>query len=315
VASTANNARPENLQFDFGDLMTELCSELQAEREKEEHLLEEMRRELEVAVGKKGCIIILCLISLLLGADEFVRNFDQSVAKLCSYAECVKTDAAQLNTNLKVVSGLAENISSRVASLDQAKGRVVECLQLVNDLLDLRTCAEGVQTAMRSGDFDEAAQHIHRFLTLDSAVFKVGDQVGSKGNNRVYQQDSFLFTETGQSMKNSYEILRKAAADLKIIVEKKFDEAQEANDETNMQRYFKIFPMINEHVSGLKRFGKFLVTKIEQFGEEYYKIMLAGGTDDKRKNVLYSDTLTMLLEGWLTTLCNLYNVFRHCSLN
>lgn len=25
--------------------------------------------------------------------------------------------------------------------------------------------------------------------------------------------------------------------------------------------------------------------------------MLAGGTDDKRRNVLYSDTLTMLLEG------------------
>jgi hypothetical protein len=78
--------------------------------------------------------------------------------------------------------------------------------------------------------------------------------------------------DTGQSMKQSYEILRKAAADLKVIIEKKFDEAYEANDESSMQRYFKIFPMINEHSSGLQRFGKYLISKVEHFGDEYYKV-------------------------------------------
>jgi exonuclease VII small subunit len=134
---------------------------------------------------QKVCYSFFLLINrntLCLGVDEFLRSFEQSVAKLCSYVESLQPDVRQLNASLKLVAGLAENISSRVASLDQAKGRVVECLQLVNDLLDLRTCAEGVQSAMRSSNYDEAAQHIHRFLTLDSAVFKVGDQVGLKGN-------------------------------------------------------------------------------------------------------------------------------------
>jgi hypothetical protein len=80
--------------------------------------------------------------------------------------------------------------------------------------------------------------------------------------------------DTGQSMKQSYEILRKATSDLKIIIERKFDEAREQNDEATMQRYFKFFPMINEHASGLQRFGKFLVSKVEQFGEEYYKVII-----------------------------------------
>jgi prefoldin subunit 5 len=93
----------------------------------------------------------------------------------------LQSDVKQLNGSLKLVSGLAENISGRVSALDQSKGRVVECLQLVNDLLDLRTCAEGVQIAMKNSNYNEATQHIHRFLTLDSAVFKVGDQVGLKG--------------------------------------------------------------------------------------------------------------------------------------
>lgn len=118
---------------------------------------------------------------LLIGIDEFLRGFEQSIARLCSYIECLQPDIKQLNSSLKHVSGLAENISGRVAALDQSKGRVVECLQLVNDLLDLRTCAEGVQIAMRTSNYDEAAQHIHRFLTLDSAVFKVGDQLSTRG--------------------------------------------------------------------------------------------------------------------------------------
>lgn len=75
-------------------------------------------------------------------------------------------------------------------------------------------------------------------------------------------------------MKQSYEILRKATADLKVIIEKKFDEAYEANDEANMQKYFKIFPMINEYSSGLQRFGKYLVSKVQQFGDEYYKVRI-----------------------------------------
>lgn len=68
-----------------------------------------------------------------------------------------------------------------MSTLDVAKGRVVECLQRVSDLMDLRTCAEGVKTAMDDEDYELAAQHIHKFLTLDTAVFQMGDQVDAKG--------------------------------------------------------------------------------------------------------------------------------------
>jgi hypothetical protein len=44
------------LQFDFNDLLVELRTELQTEREKEEYLLDEMKRELETAVGTKGSL-------------------------------------------------------------------------------------------------------------------------------------------------------------------------------------------------------------------------------------------------------------------
>ncbi len=64
----------------------------------------------------------------------------------------------------------------QVSLLDVAKCRVVDCLQRVGDLRDLRLCTDGVQTALDQEDYEQAAQHIHRFLTLDSAVFQMGEQ-------------------------------------------------------------------------------------------------------------------------------------------
>lgn len=72
-------------------------------------------------------------------------------------------------------------LSVRVATLDLGKSRVVECLQRVNDLRDLGICASGVQESIKAEKYEEAANHIHRFLTLDSAVFKMGDNIEGKG--------------------------------------------------------------------------------------------------------------------------------------
>lgn len=74
-------------------------------------------------------------------------------------------------------------------------------------------------------------------------------------------------------MKSCYETLRQAAADLKVIIERKFDEARAANDFASMERFFKLFPLINEHFSGLKRFATYLCAKIEKLGDENFKVL------------------------------------------
>lgn len=91
-----------------------------------------------------------------------MKTFDLALSRLNNNIECVEIDSRQLANNLRIVSGLAENISSKVSALDVAKSRVVECLQRVSDLRDLRTCAEGVEIAMQQESYEEAARHIHR---------------------------------------------------------------------------------------------------------------------------------------------------------
>jgi hypothetical protein len=52
------------------------------------------------------------------------------------------------------------------------QSRVSECQQRVHDLLDLQLCSNGVQTALRNEDFEKAAAHVHRFLSMDQHLLK-----------------------------------------------------------------------------------------------------------------------------------------------
>lgn len=98
-----------------------------------------------------------------------------AISRLNNSMMVVESDAKQLASSLATISRLADTISGRVSALDVAKTRVVECLQLADDLRDLGTSSEGVDESIRNEDFELAAQHIHRFLTLDKAVFQVKD--------------------------------------------------------------------------------------------------------------------------------------------
>ncbi|EFO27603.2 hypothetical protein LOAG_00872 [Loa loa] len=266
--------RPEDLQFDFDATLSALRGQMIAKIEEEEGLiksLDEMLHKTSVSGAEHTA------------SSDISLPFNLAVTRLKNRMTLVESDAKQLASKLKMISSLADSISGKVLALDVAKGRVVECLQRVNDLMDLRTCADGVRSAIEQEDYELAARHIHKFLTLDTTIFQMGDDGEVK--------------DVGQSMGKSYEILREATSEMKSIIERRFDQAVEENDVASIQRFFKLFPLLNEHRKGIERIGSYLCTEIHQFAERNYKVMLAGGTDDKRISVLYADALTMLFEG------------------
>ncbi|PIO63143.1 hypothetical protein TELCIR_15273 [Teladorsagia circumcincta] len=85
--------------------------------------------------------------------------------------------------------------------------------------------------------------------------------------------------DAGQNVSHSYEVLTNAAARLKEILEKKLETAVEAEDIPSMQRFVKLFPLINEHDSGLTRFGKYLSKQIVKIGSDNLKFVMINGDD------------------------------------
>ncbi|CAI2347178.1 unnamed protein product [Caenorhabditis sp. 36 PRJEB53466] len=210
------------------------------------------------------------------------RSFGLAVTRLNNHMLVVENSAKQLTSSLKNISSLADTISGRVSALDMAKTRVVGCLQLAGDMRDLGVCAEGIDDAIRSEDFETAAQHIHRFLTLDQAVFQI----------REFKQK-----DATDSIRHSYEVLSSAKERLSKILKSRLTDAVSKGEIGEMQRFVKLFPLIHESDEGLQRYSLFLNAKIDKLTDENINIMKAGGTDDNRRNVLFADTLFMFFEG------------------
>jgi len=58
--------------------------------------------------------------------------------------------------------------------------RLYKVIQRADDILDLKFCMDGVQTSLHSEDYEQAAAHIHRYLSLDQSVIELSRQ-GEEG--------------------------------------------------------------------------------------------------------------------------------------
>ena len=128
--------------------------------------------------------------------------------------------------------------------------RVAAAQQRVNDLLDLKSCAEGVQTALQSEDFEQAAAHVHRFLAIDESVVRLSE-AGEAAAGRA-----------GDNLSSAFALLHKAEAELHAAVGARFNEAVKTDDLASIERFFKIFPLLNRHDEGVKRFAEYLCSKV-----------------------------------------------------
>ena len=70
-----------------------------------------------------------------------------------------------------------------------------------------------------------------------------------------------------------------------------------AEDLASIERFFKIFPLINMHDEGLNKFMSYLRSKLAIASKDNLKQALDTAPGDKRSNVIFADTLTLLFEG------------------
>lgn len=72
----------------------------------------------------------------------------------------------------------------------------------------------------------------------------------------------YLFVIDCATVSNSLSLLRTAAGQLRDIITLRFKEAVEADDLASVERFFKLFPLLNMHDYGLEKFSAFLCTKV-----------------------------------------------------
>lgn len=185
--------------------------------------------------------------------------------------EVLDKDATNLVKMIDYTSELADQISKKVRQLDLAKTRVFEAIQRVDDILDLNFCSDGVEKAMAANDLENAAAHIHRYLCLDENLLKQS------------------VSDERESIKTSLEILERARRQLSELVDKEFAEAAKDGDESKVEKYLRLFPLLKEPEKGLDKFGKFLQIKITKKSNEAIERA-------RRKEISFADAATVVFE-------------------
>lgn len=195
--------------------------------------------------------------------------------------DLLESDSQRLSGMTNFVCELAENISSKVRQLDLAKTHVFEAIQRVDDILDLKFCTDGVKSAMESNDYEQAAANIHRYLCLDENVIQQSISAGMESS----------------SITASLTVLQEARVQMSNVVSKQFDVAVSDGDLASVERFFKIFPLLKMEDEGLGKFAHFLRQEIRKSSEQNLKVALVTDSSDRRFNVLFADSLTLLFEG------------------
>uniref|UniRef100_G1S208 Conserved oligomeric Golgi complex subunit 4 n=1 Tax=Nomascus leucogenys TaxID=61853 RepID=G1S208_NOMLE len=200
--------------------------------------------------------------------------------KLHPNLQLIEGDAKQLAGMITFTCNLAENVSSKVRQLDLAKNRLYQAIQRADDILDLKFCMDGVQTALRNEDYEQAAAHIHRYLCLDKSVIELSRQ-----------------GKEGSMIDANLKLLQEAEQRLKAIVAEKFAIATKEGDLPQVERFFKIFPLLGLHEEGLRKFSEYLCKQVASKAEENLLMVLGTDMSDRRAAVIFADTLTLLFEG------------------
>ncbi|XP_037733581.1 conserved oligomeric Golgi complex subunit 4 isoform X1 [Chelonia mydas] len=219
-------------------------------------------------------------LETLLEQQNTIESKMVTLHRLGPNLQLIEGDARQLAGMITFTCNLAENVSSKVRQLDLAKNRLYQAIQRADDILDLKFCMDGVQTALRNEDYEQAAAHIHRYLSLDKSVIELSRQ-----------------GQEGSIIDANLKLLQEAEQRLKIIVTEKFDVATKQGNLPQVERFFKIFPLLGLHEEGLSKFSEYLCKQVANKAKENLLLVMETDMSDRRAAVIFADTLTLLFEG------------------
>ncbi|XP_070255012.1 conserved oligomeric Golgi complex subunit 4 [Myotis yumanensis] len=254
------------------------CSEISTELIRSLTELQELEAVYERLCGEEK--VVERELDALLEQQNSIESKMVALHRMGPNLQLIEGDAKQLAGMITFTCSLAENVSSKVRQLDLAKNRLYQAIQRADDILDLKFCMDGVQTALRNEDYEQAAAHIHRYLCLDKSVIELSRQ-----------------GKEGSMIDANLKLLQEAEQRLKTIVSEKFAIATKEGDLPQVERFFKIFPLLGLHEDGLSKFSEYLCKQVASKAEENLLLVLETDMSDRRAAIIFADTLTLLFEG------------------
>ncbi len=236
-------------------------------------------------------------LQLLLANQHLNQSRFNNLRSIIPKVQLIYNDSNNLSNMIRFTTSLADNVSSKVRVLDIAKGRVTGCIKRVTDILDLKECTDGVTLALEEEDYETAANHIHRYLSLDKESLRLKTNSAYLSNNSLDKKQGVdQYNAESYYLEHSFNLLQESKLKLQKIVEDKYNQALVQDDVPQLERFFKIFPLIGQSQNGLTKFSSYLCLQITQAAEKNFETINRSSRSDQRWNVMFADALTLLYE-------------------
>lgn len=193
----------------------------------------------------------------------------------------IKSHVSELQGTVSVAARKAEKVASRVRVLDASFQRCETALQRVEDVLALRTCAEGVRNALEHSDLETACGHVAKYLSLDEAA------------RAEFNAESGAFASVSQ--------VNESIADLTRAIRERADRAAEKDSVQEVANAVKLFVPIGLAEEGLERFAEYLKGVVHRESQEDVNALLLEQTEtvEEEPHVMCLTRLFETVAGYL----------------
>ncbi|SCV74096.1 BQ2448_6528 [Microbotryum intermedium] len=156
----------------------------------------------------------------------------------------IQGEASHLCRQVAQVATTAERVGGKVRILDQEQSRVKEAIEYVQAVQDLKTSIAALDAAIEKHDWEAATRFMQRASAIDPKVVASGFAEAVVPTSDLPQTPpATLWTLRASLLKTFLESFQTAAA---------------AGDTNNINRFFKLFPMIGEEEKGLVAYAEWV---------------------------------------------------------
>ncbi|GAA5965855.1 hypothetical protein JCM21900_005467, partial [Sporobolomyces salmonicolor] len=149
----------------------------------------------------------------------------------------IRGEAEHMAREVGAVAETAERVGAKVRGLDEEQSRVRASIEVVQAVQDLKTAIASLDMAMQKQDWEAATRAMQRARSIDPEV------VSSGFAEAVVPTSDLPTTPTATLAQLHASLLETFLAS--------FRTAAQANDTNNINRFFKLFPMIEAEEKGL----------------------------------------------------------------
>ncbi|GAA5924995.1 hypothetical protein JCM1841_004045 [Sporobolomyces salmonicolor] len=149
----------------------------------------------------------------------------------------IRGEAEHMAREVGAVAETAERVGAKVRGLDEEQSRVKASIEVVQAVQDLKTAIASLDMAMQKQDWEAATRAMQRARSIDPEV------VSSGFAEAVVPTSDLPTTPTATLAQLHASLLETFLAS--------FRTAAQANDTNNINRFFKLFPMIEAEEKGL----------------------------------------------------------------